>query len=125
MEEPELQKRYTNRERGLDFFLRRADAVADEVGNLWHMEAACSKEDPELWFPGPKRTKESRASTAKAVSICFNECPVRLQCLKAACVAKEPAGIWGGLDFSTRRGDSIGRKAHDYDTLSEMPNPCE
>ena len=128
MEEPELESpplTQKQREGGLYYVLKKADAVADEVGNDWQREAACTTEDPEFWFPPAKRTREDRANNAKAVQICFTKCPVRLQCLKAACVGKEAAGIWGGLDYTTRRGDGYDHKAHDFEALSKLPNPHE
>lgn len=124
MEEPEL-KRAVNRDIPVNLMIKKADSVAEEVGNLWQTEAACTTEDPEMWFPPAKRTKDSYSNTRKAVDICFTKCPVRLQCLKAACLAREAAGIWGGLDFSTRRGDGVPRRAHDYDALSVLPHPYE
>lgn len=125
MEDPELEERPPARDPGFFFLFKRADDVADAVGNTWQMKAACAGQDPDLWQPPALRTQEARDNRAKAINICFTECPVRLQCLEAACVGREPSGVWGGLDFTTRRGDRVGRKAHDFDALSKLPNPCE
>jgi hypothetical protein len=53
--------------------------------------AACSGEDPELWFSA------SAEDQAKAKRICHG-CPVRRACWDAAERNGEQAGIWGGID---------------------------
>lgn len=124
-----MDKPTKDAEPDLRSYIRSADAVADELGSRWTDDAACAQPgiDPDLWMPGEKaNTKESRANNRKAVGICFNECPIRLDCLKAACIAREGYGIWGGLNRTTRKGSaSTGRKPHDYDALAILPNPYE
>lgn len=123
MEDPELEEPKQSAPVTFHYLFERADRVADEVGNEWVDEARCAGEDPELWQP-KQRTLEVKAEVAEAVRKCFHECPVRLQCLKAACVGREPSGIWGGLDHSTRRADyAPTRKAHDFEALSKLPDP--
>lgn len=125
----ESKLRDTDREKTignqLSYQLDKAQRVAEEVGYGWMAQARCAGEDPELWQPSAKRTRDERIKNQKAAAMCFNECPVRLECLKAACLASEPVGIWGGLGYSTRRGEVHGFSAHDYDSLSKLTNPYE
>ncbi|MGW0300984.1 WhiB family transcriptional regulator [Streptomyces anthocyanicus] len=67
----------------------------------WRAESACSREDPELFFPigdtGPALTQ---IEDAKAVC---RVCPVSGACLRWAMEAREIHGIWGGTSESDRR----------------------
>lgn len=67
----------------------------------WVRDAACTNEDPELFF-----TEDSgRAGTFQsevAKGIC-RSCPVRLACLQHALKAGEMYGIWGGTTAWERR----------------------
>jgi WhiB family redox-sensing transcriptional regulator len=60
----------------------------------WRNEAACTSEDPELFFPvgedGPAKT------------VC-RECPVRAECLRWALDHGEDYGVWGGMSADERR----------------------
>ena len=70
--------------------------LGHRVGS-WVDDAACAKEDPELFFP------ERTASAREAKAVC-NGCPVRPQCADYA--AASPVmlvGVWGGTTESERR----------------------
>ena len=70
----------------------------DDTG--WLEQAACSDEDPELFFPiSAKGAGLAQAAEAKAV--CAG-CPVRDACLDYALATDQRAGIWGGLTEEER-----------------------
>lgn len=89
-----------------------------ETGNTdWQTRAACSVEDPDLFFPlsydGP-----GQFQVAAARAVC-NRCPIRLTCRDDALNregSKAPearTGIWGGLTPDERAdlaGVTTGRK---------------
>jgi hypothetical protein len=59
---------------------------------LWHLDAACTGVDPEIFYPldlGP-----DSAGVAAAKRICA-VCPVRAQCLADVMAAEDPARRWG------------------------------
>jgi WhiB family transcriptional regulator, redox-sensing transcriptional regulator len=62
----------------------------------WRTHARCKGIDPEVFYP----VSDEDADEAK--SIC-GECPVRLQCLEYAIVARERDGVWGGATEKERR----------------------
>lgn len=65
----------------------------------WLDHAACRQYDPGWWFPKPHE------SSAPAVHICVNECPVRVSCLRytarLAVEGHSMHGIWAGLIMRT------------------------
>ncbi|MFJ4846728.1 MULTISPECIES: WhiB family transcriptional regulator [unclassified Streptomyces] len=67
----------------------------------WWRSAACSDEDPELFFPvgasGPGAAQEERAK-----AVC-ERCPVEEQCLQWALDSGQNPGIWGGTTEDDRR----------------------
>ena len=69
-------------------------AVTKPAGD-WQQLALCAEADPELFYP------EAREGAPQAKAICMG-CEVRVQCLAAAIVAREPHGIWGGLTYHER-----------------------
>ncbi|MET7739612.1 WhiB family transcriptional regulator [Streptomyces sp. NPDC005385] len=74
---------------------------------------------PDLWSSPPGTT-----ASAEATRLCFEECPIRLQCLEFACVSKEAESIWGGLEPKVRCDSRDGTtKNHDFDALKGVPNP--
>jgi WhiB family redox-sensing transcriptional regulator len=71
----------------------------------WYAGAACSDEDPEIWFPlavEHGRTLGSHPDAVAAVGICHT-CPVEAQCLDWARQTGQAHGIWGGLTPAERR----------------------
>lgn len=62
----------------------------------WRAHARCKGIDPEVFYP------VSDEDSDEAKSIC-GECPVRLQCLEYAIVARERDGVWGGATEKERR----------------------
>ena len=64
----------------------------------WQDDAACAEVGGDFWFP---EVGNSRA-VAAARAICA-DCPVRVECLRAALDNGESFGIWGGLDLIERR----------------------
>lgn len=100
--------------------------AAEFHGHSWRRRAHCSGlvgedgVDPNIFF-----ARDGTDASETATQICFG-CPVRTDCLKWACTAKQRWGIWGGLPSSVRlqkvsaptRG-----KPHDYALLVDLPNP--
>lgn len=80
----------------------------------WMADAACRGTDPDLWVP------ERGEATKAALDICWNECPVREQCLDygMSLGAKEP-GIYGGLSGRDRRR----ARRKNLDPVSVKPLP--
>ena len=72
-----------------------AELAATRPAGNWQQVALCAEADPELFYP------EARESAPQAKAICM-VCEVRVQCLAAAIVAREPHGIWGGLTYHER-----------------------
>lgn len=67
----------------------------------WRTRAACSTEDPELFFPiGTTGPAIDQVEAAKRV--CAG-CAVREDCLEFALASNQEAGIWGGLTEDERR----------------------
>jgi WhiB family redox-sensing transcriptional regulator len=67
----------------------------------WRTRAACSSEDPELFFPiGTTGPAVEQVEAAKRV--CAG-CAVREDCLEFALASNQEAGIWGGLTEDERR----------------------
>lgn len=62
----------------------------------WRARAACLGMDTSLFFP------RKGGSNAEAKRACAG-CPVRLQCLGYAVMAKERWGVWGGETEHGRR----------------------
>ncbi|MGW3421299.1 WhiB family transcriptional regulator [Streptomyces phaeochromogenes] len=84
--------------------------------NNWIHRAACAEpdRDPEIWFPEGSSAK-AKGNGREAKRICFDECPVRLKCLKHACRVRAAVGIFGGVD-DTKRNDHD----FDYDSLKRV-----
>ena len=67
----------------------------------WRTRAACSTEDPELFFPiGTTGPAVEQVEAAKRVC---SGCEVREDCLEFALASNQEAGIWGGLTEDERR----------------------
>jgi WhiB family redox-sensing transcriptional regulator len=67
----------------------------------WRTRAACSSEDPELFFPiGTTGPAVEQVEAAKRV--CAG-CAVREDCLEFALASNQEAGIWGGFTEDERR----------------------
>lgn len=65
-------------------------------------ETPC-QQNPDYWdddLPGMDwETRKSQIAGAK--ELC-NDCPVKFMCREYAIVAREPAGVWGGLSTADR-----------------------
>lgn len=73
------------------------------LGQTWHLLAACSGHDPELWFPtGDPGSDGYRRQAEDARAVC-DDCPVSAECLDDALRAGATDGVWGGLDPDQRR----------------------
>jgi WhiB family redox-sensing transcriptional regulator len=69
----------------------------------WRDRAACTGEDPELFFPpGASNTALYLAQAARAKRVCA-ACPVREICGEWAVREGIDDGIFGGLDPAQRR----------------------
>lgn len=83
----------------------------------WRRWAACRGESPDLFFPDPS----DRATEAKALALCAG-CVVREPCRAYALQAREPLGIWGGVNEGRlRRPDRPAPKLR----RRPAPGPCE
>lgn len=66
----------------------------------WRFEAACLKQDPELFFPiGDAGPAVDQIEKAKAVC---RTCPVMAECLEWALETGQDFGVWGGLSEAER-----------------------
>lgn len=72
----------------------------------WRSQAACTDEDPELFFPVGS-TGPAVDQIAEAKEVCAR-CEVREPCLEYAISSNQDAGVWGGLSEDERR--SLKRK---------------
>lgn len=67
----------------------------------WRGQAACSDEDPELFFPvGTTGPAVEQANVAKRICA---RCEAREACLEYAISTNQDAGVWGGLTEDERR----------------------
>jgi WhiB family redox-sensing transcriptional regulator len=87
-------------EDGPEFFSAEYRALMDaieEVGQTPCMNA------PDFFFPDEgKDWGQKMSDTNQAKKLC-SMCPVRLQCLEYALVAREWDGVWGGLSGNERK----------------------
>ena len=67
----------------------------------WQNRAACSGEDPELFFP-TGTTGPAMFQIEEAKQVC-RRCDVREQCLAWALDRSQDHGVWGGLSEDERR----------------------
>jgi WhiB family redox-sensing transcriptional regulator len=63
--------------------------------------AACSNEDPELFFPVGSTGPAAR-QIRRAKAVCAT-CTVRSPCLAFALTSNQEFGVWGGCDEDERR----------------------
>ncbi len=73
-----------------------------EKNGEWRRLAACSGQDPELFFPLGESSARDIQRIRIAKKIC-SECPVVQQCLADALAGKGKYGIWGGMTEAERR----------------------
>ena len=59
---------------------------------LWHLDAACTEVDPEIFYP--LDLDPDSAGVADAKRICA-VCPVRAECLADVMAGEDPARRWG------------------------------
>lgn len=62
----------------------------------WRDDASCAQVGGDGWFP------ENGNVSTKITDMC-HECPVREACLQYALDNHEVFGIWGGLNYKSRR----------------------
>jgi WhiB family redox-sensing transcriptional regulator len=65
------------------------------ISPTWRDHSYCLKVDPELFF--------NPETEAEATALCYEKCPVRLECLQWALEHKEKFGVWGGTTEKERR----------------------
>ncbi|MGW5736653.1 MULTISPECIES: WhiB family transcriptional regulator [Streptomyces] len=66
----------------------------------WWRQAACAREDPDLFFPvGTSGPAEEDLMAAKRVC---HGCPVLKRCRNWALETGQAAGVWGGLGEDER-----------------------
>ena len=71
------------------------------VDSDWRRNAACTGEDPELFFPIGSAGPAAR-QTQQARQVCQG-CPVRLACLEWALQVGADYGVWGGMSEDDRQ----------------------
>ncbi|BAJ33204.1 putative WhiB family transcriptional regulator [Kitasatospora setae KM-6054] len=76
-------------------------AAAADRGADWRGRAACTREDPELFFPVGNSGAALR-QTERAKAVCRG-CPVTRQCLRWALENKQDTGVWGATGEEERR----------------------
>jgi WhiB family redox-sensing transcriptional regulator len=86
---------------GHDVRLPLLDAPAQPVEEEWRYDAACTGEDPELFFP-VGTSADALIQTRQAKAVC-DRCPVRDECLAFALNTGQTDGVWGGLSEDERR----------------------
>ncbi|MFE0626211.1 WhiB family transcriptional regulator [Streptomyces sp. NPDC058864] len=67
----------------------------------WRDAAACSGEDPELFFP-ISGSGLGMVQIGEAKAVC-GRCPVQARCLEWALGAGPMEGVWGGTTEAERR----------------------
>jgi WhiB family redox-sensing transcriptional regulator len=75
-------------------------APAGTAGAAWMSRGACRAEDPELFFPAERTSREALALVSAAKAVCYR-CPVRSSCLSYALRTRQD-GIWGGTTADER-----------------------
>jgi WhiB family redox-sensing transcriptional regulator len=82
--------------------------------------AACTDQDPDLFFP-ISETGPGLRQIAAAKEICAH-CPVTAECLEWAVRTSQPDGVWGGRSAAERRAGAPYRPAMTSgDGLSVVP----
>lgn len=81
-----------------------ARPAAPDRGSDWRQRAACTREDPELFFPVGNSGAALR-QTERAKAVC-RSCPVTQQCLQWALENKQETGVWGATGEEERRAMS-------------------
>lgn len=75
--------------------------AAEPADSDWRSRAACTDEDPDLFFPlgstGPAAMQINEAKTVCA------RCPVMATCRKEALDTGQEYGVWGGLSENERQ----------------------
>lgn len=81
---------YTDEER--DAAVKRAEAECDHETHPddWYEDPGAGYGTPPYW-----RTQRAKAR-------CFNDCPIRLECLNIALQSGQAYGIWGGYTADQR-----------------------
>jgi hypothetical protein len=82
----------------------------------WTDDAAC-RGMPDAWFYGEEGSSYRREGKdiprvlpkgmRNALVMCWNKCPVRVECLTQAITRPEDWGIWGGTLPIDRRGFTV------------------
>jgi len=68
----------------------------------WRDDAACTKADPELFFPHGETGKVNIDQIRKAKEFCVS-CLAINQCLDYALSTNQDSGIWGGETEGARK----------------------
>jgi len=80
-------------------------AVTDRA---WRARAACRAADaPQFLPPAAGETALARCGREAAAKAICARCEVRRECLAYAVSAREPLGVWGGLNETERSGLSL------------------
>lgn len=79
--------------------------LAVQLGDRdWRAQARCRRDDaPQFYPPGYQEPKEDKAAREGAARALCARCSVQETCLEYSLVAREPHGIWGGLNELERR----------------------
>ena len=80
-----------------------------------HGDPICRTSDPDMWFP---ETGEGNSHSIKIAKAFCAECPLLNECRNYAIAAKEPHGIWGGMDAMQRNNLRRTEKRHARERLA-------
>jgi WhiB family redox-sensing transcriptional regulator len=73
--------------------------MSDEFRSSWRDQAACLGRNPEEFFiVGTTAIAEDQRDQAR--NVCWNHCPVRLQCLASSLSRDDRFGVFGGYEMS-------------------------
>jgi len=86
------------------------------LDTLWWRKAACRGHPLEWWYPAGVKGKAAEHAEA-GKRICWQECPVRAECLLYAFETGEKYGTWGGL-----AGAQAGEQEQDTERGKERRN---
>ncbi|MGW4597009.1 WhiB family transcriptional regulator [Streptomyces sp. NPDC004457] len=71
------------------------------VNTGWRQDGACTREDPDLFFP-IGNTGPALLQIEEAKAVC-RTCPVLQRCASWALETGEAHGVWGGMSETERR----------------------
>ncbi len=84
----------------------RTPVKTPDFNPSWQEGAACTGEDPEIFFAAQSQkfeTPKQRAAAKKVAQAICRDCVVREECQNFALSTNQSDGIWNGMDEGDRR----------------------